>query len=68
MNNSQKAVFTMLAAVLLLEFGSLSKLQAVWGMAFGVPETLAPDGVRQGIGETTGMQPTHPSGPTGVPL
>jgi hypothetical protein len=32
--NSQKMVFSMLVAILLLEFGSLTKLQKLWQLAF----------------------------------
>ncbi len=59
--NPQKVVFTMLAAILLLEFGSLTKLQKVWGLAFNAPATSTPTSTTTSSNPTvTLMQPTHP--------
>lgn len=63
MGNGQKLVFTMLVGILLLEFGSLSKLQRVWGMAFALPDTLVP--VKDKLAITPNslvMLSTHPTG------
>lgn len=34
LNNAQKFVFTSLLVVILLDFGSFTKLQTIWGLAF----------------------------------
>lgn len=48
MKNSQRIVLSMLMAVLLLEFGSLSKLQIIWSMAFALPEDTISNGTHPG--------------------
>lgn len=34
LNNAQRFVFTALLIVIVLDFGSLTKLQTLWGLAF----------------------------------
>lgn len=34
MNNAQRFVFSSLVAVILLEFGSFTKIQKIWSLAF----------------------------------
>lgn len=58
MAKNQKLVFTMLTAILLLEFGSLTKIQKIWGLAFGVPalQGTQPNTNNNGIQ----VVPSHP--------
>lgn len=58
MKNSQKLVFTMLVAVLLLEFGSLTKITTIWGMAFSLDTA--------GTAQAGGTVPTSTPTNTGV--
>lgn len=65
MGNGQKVVAIMLVAVLLLEFGSLTKLQKIWGLAFDVPENATPDLTRIGTSPTPNsivLTSVHPGG------
>lgn len=62
-SNSQKLVFTMLVAALLLEFGSLTKLQKIWTLAFTAPGTQQPTSTptsTPGTQYTTLTTPAHP--------
>jgi len=63
-SNPQKTVFVMLAAILLLEFGSLTKMQKIWQLAFSsAPAAGAQQTNTQGTtGQTVTLaQPGHPA-------
>lgn len=65
--NAQKTVFTMLVLTLILEFGSLTKIQKIWSLAFtggGGSSGSFPGGQQQTGGTSFGTfstQPTHPA-------
>lgn len=69
MNNPQKLVFTMLVAILALEFGSLTKLRTIWSLAFTgtAPSSSLASPTNQNAGSSQGStqvystEPYHPT-------
>lgn len=57
---AQKTVFTMLVAILLLEFGSLTKLQQIWRLAFQAEETGTRFQPKPNSGSNQGEQQPSP--------
>lgn len=73
--NAQKTVLTMLVAILVLEFGSFTKLRKVWALAFTGSDTSSqgtPTGTptnNTGLVQLVQVQPTtHPTSTPTVTL
>jgi hypothetical protein len=63
--NSQKMVFSMLVAILLLEFGSLTKLQKLWQLAFNATTPATATATNAPV-KSVNVSPTHQN--VGMPV
>jgi hypothetical protein len=65
-NNSQKMVFSMLVAILLLEFGSFTKLQRIWQLAFTASTPSTPTTASTNAPLVNVSPNTHPTPNVGM--